>query len=31
VKNERGEFWVTQMYLASTDPLLASRKTTAKK
>jgi len=31
VKNERGEFWVTQMFLASTDPLLASRKMASKK
>lgn len=25
IKNERGEFWVTQMYLTNTDPQVASR------
>jgi len=26
IKNARGEFWVTQMFLATTDPLVASKK-----
>lgn len=26
VKNERGEFWVTQMYLTNTDPLVYAKK-----
>jgi uncharacterized protein YkwD len=26
VKNERGEFWVTQMYLTNTDPQIYARK-----